>query len=57
MTPNIGEIETNYRFAKEHYETLVNSSRYNKLLKELNLSVTETTLIDPAIEQDIINKI
>ena len=29
----------------------------NKLLKEPNLSVTETTLIDPAIEQDIINKI
>lgn len=57
MTPNVSEIESNYQFAKEHYETLVNSSRYNKLLKELNLSATETTLIDPAIEQDIINKI
>ena len=57
LEPSITEITANYLKAKQHYESLVNSSQYKSMLQELELSLIEETALDQEIEKEIINKI
>lgn len=57
ITPKASDIQSNYIKAKTHFSTLVNSSQYSTLLRELQLSANSPIALDPYIEQQVINKI